>query len=590
GDGPMELVQAPPLAELAELTDDFKVPSEPLAGFVQDDRKVFSTTIRPRKEGVAEIPAIPFTFFNPQQRDFVTVRSQPVSIDVAAAATLALEAIVGGRDAADRRVSRPGSEAAAFENSVGNDLLLNEAPYQPETDWFVLLFATPPLLVSGLWLFYRRSRLVQFLGRFGWGIQKTESRIKHAETPQEVCRALESYLSIRLGLATEQHDRAALVGALRTDGQHKQAVRCERVFQAIGSTYGSGGHPPASVEDVRREALEVLFDLRRRHASRPCKSSGRGRKSAGFERNRKRGSQLARMILAAGLISASVSDASAETTDPHRLPKTATDVDSVDSSLIDAGAAAKLTLAQRQTVLKDANALYQQASNATSDDSADAKQAFGDAAEKYQLLIDSGVANSRLYVNLANAYLQGGQLGKAIANYRRALAIDRTNRAAHANLRQALLAADLSQNPTDADKASPDLVAVANQWLMSRFSPRFFVAAGAVGWFALWLAVGLRLHGVRFPWKTAMAAGAAITIAAASISWVHWQSTDQLVAVVTSPSVSLREGDGVGFAASTANLSEGATVEVVKRRGDWLKVRSDAGQVGWIAARNVEVI
>ena len=68
GTGPMELVQAPPLAELPELTADFKVPNEPLAGFVKGDRKVFSTTIRPRKEGITQIPAIPFSYFDPESR------------------------------------------------------------------------------------------------------------------------------------------------------------------------------------------------------------------------------------------------------------------------------------------------------------------------------------------------------------------------------------------------------------------------------------------------------------------------------------------------------------------------------------------
>ena len=83
GSGPMELVQAPPLADLAELTADFKVPNESLAGFVKGDRKVFSTTIRPRKEGITQIPSIPFSYFDPadegirhspQRSDFVTRR------------------------------------------------------------------------------------------------------------------------------------------------------------------------------------------------------------------------------------------------------------------------------------------------------------------------------------------------------------------------------------------------------------------------------------------------------------------------------------------------------------------------------------
>ena len=68
GTGPMDLVQAPPLAELPALTRDFKVPNEPLAGYVEGDRKVFSTTIRPRKDGITEIPPIPFTYFDPESR------------------------------------------------------------------------------------------------------------------------------------------------------------------------------------------------------------------------------------------------------------------------------------------------------------------------------------------------------------------------------------------------------------------------------------------------------------------------------------------------------------------------------------------
>src|SRR5262249_24107722 len=82
GTGPMELVQAPPLAELPRLAADFKVPNEPLAGFVKGKQKVFSTSIRPRKAGVTEIPAIPFSYFDPATGKFATVRSLPVTIQV----------------------------------------------------------------------------------------------------------------------------------------------------------------------------------------------------------------------------------------------------------------------------------------------------------------------------------------------------------------------------------------------------------------------------------------------------------------------------------------------------------------------------
>src|SRR4029078_10216512 len=101
GTGPMELVQAPPLAELSKLTTDFKVPSEPLAGFVKGDRKIFQTTIRPRKPGITTIPAIPFSFFDPTTAKFETVWSKPVSITVEKAEMLALDSVMPGGSSKD---------------------------------------------------------------------------------------------------------------------------------------------------------------------------------------------------------------------------------------------------------------------------------------------------------------------------------------------------------------------------------------------------------------------------------------------------------------------------------------------------------
>ena len=94
GDGPMELVQAPPLAELTSLSENFKVPDESLAGIVEDDVKVFSVDIRPRRADITEIPSLPFTFFDPQSEQFETVWSEAIPIEVAAADQLALSSVV----------------------------------------------------------------------------------------------------------------------------------------------------------------------------------------------------------------------------------------------------------------------------------------------------------------------------------------------------------------------------------------------------------------------------------------------------------------------------------------------------------------
>ncbi|MFO4987118.1 tetratricopeptide repeat protein, partial [Salmonella enterica subsp. enterica serovar 1,4,[5],12:i:-] len=87
-----------------------------------------------------------------------------------------------------------------------------------------------------------------------------------------------------------------------------------------------------------------------------------------------------------------------------------------------------------ETILAEATARYEAARQSAQTDSADAKEAFADAALKYQLLVDSGVRNAGLYFNLGNAYLEGGATGRAIANYERALRLEPTNGAARMNL------------------------------------------------------------------------------------------------------------------------------------------------------------
>ncbi len=61
GTGRLDILQPPPLLEWTELTEAFKIPTDPMAGVVQGRRKQFTQSIRPRSDAVDEIPAIPFS-------------------------------------------------------------------------------------------------------------------------------------------------------------------------------------------------------------------------------------------------------------------------------------------------------------------------------------------------------------------------------------------------------------------------------------------------------------------------------------------------------------------------------------------------
>ena len=241
---------------------------------------------------------------------------------------------------------------------------------------------------------------------------------------------------------------------------------------------------------------------------------------------------------------------------------------------------------QQETLLAEANERYNLALSAASKDSAEAKQAFADAAEKYQLVVDSGANNSQLYFNLANAYLQSGETGRAAANYRRSLKLDPTDRDSRTNL---AYAESLMKLPSAA--GDTDYTSLANGWLNRYVSPQSVLVTSIIAWISLWTAIGLRLCGVRFPWKTT--AGVAILLFAATAASYALSSAEssRRLAVVISPNASLRAGDGANFpAVANVELGEGQAVEVLKRRGEWVQIRTAVDQSGWLPSRLVESI
>src|SRR5438477_10884494 len=60
---------------------------------------------------------------------------------------------------------------------------------------------------------------------------------------------------------------------------------------------------------------------------------------------------------------------------------------------------------------------------------------FQEAVNNYETLVRSGEWSANLFYDLGNAYFRVGDLGRAILNYERALALDRHHPEADANLR-----------------------------------------------------------------------------------------------------------------------------------------------------------
>ena len=81
---------------------------------------------------------------------------------------------------------------------------------------------------------------------------------------------------------------------------------------------------------------------------------------------------------------------------------------------------AQLTDLQRGRLLAEAQEAYDQGVSLLPTDPEAANHSFRTAVRRFQQLVDNGLVNGRLHYNLANAYLQSGELGLAILHYRNA--------------------------------------------------------------------------------------------------------------------------------------------------------------------------
>jgi tetratricopeptide (TPR) repeat protein len=573
GTGPMDLVQAPPLAELPALAKDFKVPDEPLAGYVEGARKVFSTTIRPRKAGITEIPPIPFTYFDPEVGKFVTTASDPIEIKVAPADTLALADVVGRNQATS---NRPGNASAAAAEAggprlaiiTGNEVLTNESAPAPISRTLMAFLALPPIAVLTLLLVRGRHGFSAPTFRFGSSVRQCQTRIEQAAEPADVDRALRTMLAKRFGLSARA-DAAALVGGLRSEGHRSVAVRCERIFEQCERPLASG----LSLADLKREAIQVVGDLqsqRRPARAKPAPSITATRRQSSASRIAV-AFVLAGALLTSGNISHAANDVASPSANSH----------------------SELNAAQQQTLLVEANDRYNLALSTAANDSAEAKQAFADAAEKYELLVESGVHNNRLYFNLANAYLESGAAGQAVANYRRALRLDPTNREARTNLAYAesRLAKGRSGEANGHDLSLADYVHLANGGLNRFVSPHAVLMIAILSWIGFWVAIGLRLCDLRFAWKTLAISSLLVAAATAASYAASCREVARNEAVVVAASAELRTGDGPNFpGVGGTKLSEGQSIGWVKRRGQWVQVRTEQGLSGWLPIDAVEIL
>ena len=564
GTGPMELVQAPPLAEFPSLTADFKVSDEPLAGVVQDDIKVFTTTIRPRHERVSQVPSIPFSFFDPNIEAFVTVQSDPVSIEVSKAEKLALDSIVGS---SERR--KPGSSAAdsadagpVLENHVGREILTSQTS-APDPRFWLGWFLAPAALLGLLPLIRNRNELTPQSGA-----RSAHKKINHAGEAREVARAILALISQKLGRHTGNLTRpeaieriTGLVDSATIHELESLLIDCENAAFT--------GDESISLPQTRQQARRLVSKLAR--MTRSVSVSPKVQRSW-------------RVVYATALALVLIAVTAFSLITVFRSANDRSSI-AFNNSLQNI----ELDFIQKSVLADEATVAYHRGIETKTSDAADSNSSFVQAAQKYQMLVDSGVHNSRLYSNLGNAYLQCDSVGRAIANYERALKLRPFDFQVRRNLDFALTLVD-KQNANKTSTSGLTL-GLIKKWLTD-LPGSIWLTLLAIGWIGFCLSLSIRSSQSKF--RVRYLTTPAVILVFAATGLIIWSAKVQVqfpAAVVVASDIPVYQGSSEAFPQSAnLNITEGERVHVIQRRGDWLEIRSSTGDQGWTKAELLEQV
>ena len=242
---------------------------------------------------------------------------------------------------------------------------------------------------------------------------------------------------------------------------------------------------------------------------------------------------------------------------------------------------ADLTPQQRREVLAEAQQAYDRGVEILRSRPDEAAEQFRLAAARFQMLVDDGVANGRLYYNLGNAYLQAGEVGRAILQYRRAERFIAGDDRLEGNLRYAR-SLRRDQIAPSGERALADALLSWHHTTSATTRMWVFAVAYVLFWLLLisWI---FRRAGL---WRYVAGGCAVLWIACGASLAVELTSIgENLDGVILRDEVIVRKGNGEGFAPQFEQpLHEGVEFSVMEKRGDWLSIELPDGKTGWIPA------
>ena len=251
-------------------------------------------------------------------------------------------------------------------------------------------------------------------------------------------------------------------------------------------------------------------------------------------------------------------------------------------------ASALLAQQDAEGVLAEASDYFRQGLELRDSDPTRAAEMYRRAALRYETLLEEhGIASSQLHYNLANAYFQLEDTGRAILHYLKAARLDPGD----PNVRRNLDLARASRTDRLETDSGGQIVRTLLFWHYDLgWAPRIQLFAGA--WCLFWLVVLLRWFGKSWaPREIATGSGtvALLLLLSLAAETIHERRT--VPGVVVASETVARQGDGRSYEPSFEDpLHAGAEFRLIEERPGWLRVELPDGRRCWLSAADAELV
>lgn len=536
GEGNLHLARPPAIAFPAHLevfdpqvSDNIRSDRQGISGSLEYDYVII-----PRSGGLAEIPEIRMTYFDPRAEVYRTLSSGPFTIRVEGEAMgpgASPERSVGGRYLAD--------DIRFIQTGPANWVTPGNVFFR-STPFHILM--TAPFVLLALALLIWRKRLAMLRDTAGMRTRKARSmavrRLRNAAVLMkqersedffhEVFRALWGYVSDRLNIPVSQLNKDNVVAAFRRNAVDESLA--ERFLEGLQECEFARFAPRGLESPMQRsyqKALETLTTLEK-ELSRPAGTKKKGGKISPI---------LLIMFLAIPL----------------------------------------------QGVSHPADSLMARANEAY------IQENYAEAIALYSEIALEGWSSRALHYNLGNAWFKEGRPGKAILNYERALRISPRDEAVLHNLGLA------REQITDRSEAVPQFF--LQEW-WDRFAGwhsadgwaiiglvLVTLSAAFLALYFLSRRPSIRILGMGLAFLFLL--GAAITSLAASHQ--YRQSQDRSEAIILDARVVARSSPGER-GIDLFVVHEGTKAEILNELMGWVEIRLPNGKVGWVRESALELI